>query len=84
MRSAEVTTTNLARELSQLSSRTPEPLWVIAHHTRFRAKLRAIRLQMLERQQPDADRAAKEKTVRALLASDVIEALPAAFKKLGG
>jgi len=31
-----------------------------------------------------ADRAAKEKTVRALLASDVIEALPAAFKKLGG
>jgi NAD(P)H-hydrate epimerase len=31
-----------------------------------------------------ADRAAKEKTARALLASDVIEALPAAFKKLGG
>ena len=31
-----------------------------------------------------ADRAAKEKTVRSLLASDVIEALPSAFKKLGG
>lgn len=31
-----------------------------------------------------ADRAAREKTVRSLLASDVIEALPAAFKKLGG
>ncbi|MFH1726391.1 MAG: NAD(P)H-hydrate dehydratase [Elusimicrobiota bacterium] len=31
-----------------------------------------------------ADRAAKDKTTRALLASDVIEALPAAFIKLGG
>jgi cyclic beta-1,2-glucan synthetase len=50
----------LARELSRLSTGTPKSLSVIAHHTQFRAKLRVIRRQMLDRQLPDADPAAME------------------------